>query len=138
MGKRQQQLLPLLHKAHPYLGLNDDDQRGQRLQVVLLVELPLLYSNAKHHVHGVFSDTMRKAYVFVRHANYRIAASAASVALTNHYSLLPPPTRRGSNLEDSIRRKQNLKAFNRQCSYLKDSPSCLEEIPSCLAFANQA
>jgi hypothetical protein len=58
LGKRQHLLLPLLHKAHPYLGLNDDDQRGQRLQVVLLVELTLFHFKAKHQVHAVFSDTM--------------------------------------------------------------------------------
>jgi hypothetical protein len=40
------------------------------------------------------------------------------------------PDGRRSDLRDSIRKKQNLKASDRQCSYLKDSPSCL-------ALANQ-
>jgi hypothetical protein len=32
---------------------------------------------------------------------------------------------RKRNLKDSIRKTQNQKAPNRQCSHLKDSPSCL-------------
>jgi hypothetical protein len=60
LGKRQHLLLPLLHKAHPYLGLNDDDQRGQRLQVLLLVELTLFHSMQSIRSTASFPTPRRK------------------------------------------------------------------------------
>lgn len=42
-------------------------------------------------------------------------------------SLLSPLIGRQSNRMNSIRKKRNQKAFNRQRSHLKDSPSCLAE-----------
>lgn len=46
------------------------------------------------------------------------------------YIIMPPPTGHRSNLKDLIKKNKNKKAFNRECSYLEDSSSCL-------ALANQ-